>query len=531
LGETRVDLHHLLEDLRDAYPGALEETILTEVVANSLDSGATCLSLTAEPASSTLTIVDDGSGMRRRDLVRYHDLASSTKTRGHGIGFAGVGIKLGLLVCEEVVTETRRGKEHVASRWHLAGRHKAPWKWIPPLGLVAEHGTAVQLKLHNALSPLLDEGYIEGTLRRQYQPLLEPEFDEILSQHYPKGFRFEVNGRVLARRHAQGTEVSRLAVCLARKRRPTAVGYLARGEFPFPEGQRGMAISTFGKVIKRGWDWLGITPVAPDRMSGMIEAPALAAALTLNKGDFVRVGARGALYLGYRKAIQEAVSQQLAHWGDIRETGDKASRRAVRPMERDLETVLVDLAEEFPLLASLVERRAGGQKRLPIGQTESTEDGKTLLAMSVMTGTETSEEAVLPPEATQEPDGIEAPGEESKTEPLSEQDISPGVAVVPGAKGRSRPGRYGLSIRFESREGDPDLGRLVESTVVINDMHPAYRRAVASRSEGYHIALAVALALARLAVPPAEEHEFVTAFLIRWGEALDETRRRSRRRP
>ena len=33
LGETRVDLHHLLEDLRDAYPGALEETILTEVVA------------------------------------------------------------------------------------------------------------------------------------------------------------------------------------------------------------------------------------------------------------------------------------------------------------------------------------------------------------------------------------------------------------------------------------------------------------------------------------------------------------------
>lgn len=40
MGETRVDLQHLLEDLRDAYPGALEETILTEVVANSLDSGA-----------------------------------------------------------------------------------------------------------------------------------------------------------------------------------------------------------------------------------------------------------------------------------------------------------------------------------------------------------------------------------------------------------------------------------------------------------------------------------------------------------
>lgn len=529
MGETRVDLQHLLEDLRDAYPGALEETILTEAVANSLDSGATCLRLTADPASSMLTIMDDGSGMRRRDLVRYHDLAASTKTRGHGIGFAGVGIKLGLLVCEEVVTETRRGKEHVASRWHLAGRHKAPWKWIPPVGLVAEHGTAVQLKLHNALSPLLDEGYLEGTLRRQYQPLLESEFDEVLSQHYPKGFRFEVNGRVLARGHAQGTEVSRLAVCLARKRRPTAVGYLARSDAPFPEDQRGMAISTFGKVIKRGWDWLGITPAAPDCMAGMIEAPALAEALTLNKGDFVRVGARGALYLGYRKAIQEAVSQQLAHWGDVREAGEKTNRRAVRPMERDLETVLVDLAEEFPLLASLVERRAGGQKRLPIGHTESAEDATTLLAMSVMTGAETSEDTLSPPEATQEADRIDAPGEESPGQPPPEPDVSPGVAVVPGTRGRSRPGRYGLSLRFESYEGDPDLGRLVESTVVINDAHPAYRRAVASRSEGYHIALAVALALARLAVPPAEEHEFVTSFLSCWGEALDRTPRRSRK--
>ncbi len=41
MGETRVDLLHLLEDLRDAYPGAIEETILTETVANSLESGAT----------------------------------------------------------------------------------------------------------------------------------------------------------------------------------------------------------------------------------------------------------------------------------------------------------------------------------------------------------------------------------------------------------------------------------------------------------------------------------------------------------
>ena len=74
VAETRVDLLHLLEDLRDAYPGAIEETILTEIVANALDSGATLIRLTADSTAASLTIIDNGSGMPRRDLRRYHDL-------------------------------------------------------------------------------------------------------------------------------------------------------------------------------------------------------------------------------------------------------------------------------------------------------------------------------------------------------------------------------------------------------------------------------------------------------------------------
>ena len=92
----------------------------------SLDSGAKRIVFSADAAAATLAVVDDGTGMLRRDLARYHDLAISTKTRGQGIGFAGVGIKLGLLVCEEVVTESRRGKSYVATSWRLSSRHKAP---------------------------------------------------------------------------------------------------------------------------------------------------------------------------------------------------------------------------------------------------------------------------------------------------------------------------------------------------------------------------------------------------------------------
>src|SRR5207247_2322617 len=131
-----------------------------------------------------------------------------------------------------------------------------------------------------------------------------------------------------------------------------------------------------------GWDWLGITPATPDRIAGLIEVPALAECLTLNKADFIRSGARGATYLSYRKAIQETVSRQLAAWGDTRDESEESRRRVARPVERDLERVLIEMADDFPLLAALVERREGGQRKLPIGRPGA-EDARGLVAMSV----------------------------------------------------------------------------------------------------------------------------------------------------
>ena len=86
MGETRVDLLHLLEDLRDAYPGSLEETIVSEIVANSLDSRARTVDFSSDATARTLCVTDDGSGMTRQEVRRYHDLAASGKSRGKGIG-------------------------------------------------------------------------------------------------------------------------------------------------------------------------------------------------------------------------------------------------------------------------------------------------------------------------------------------------------------------------------------------------------------------------------------------------------------
>ena len=535
MGETRVDLQHLLEDLRDAYTGSLEETILTEVIANALDSGAARVRLVTDADTATLTVVDDGRGMKRRELARYHDIAASTKQRGEGIGFAGVGIKLGLLVSREVITETRRGTTHVATRWHLASRHRAPWKWLAPPGLTTARGTAVRMVLANQLSSLLDSAWVEETVRRHFEPLLDSAFSDILRRHYPNGVTFEVDGRELSKVDGARSERVPIAIRLGRRRTPSALGYIERNGFARADGE-GIAISTFGKVIKRGWDWLGLTPTGHGSITGLIEAPDLAACLTLSKNDFIRTSARGGIYLAYRKAIQEVVSRQLAAWGDRH---DGESRPRMVRLERDLERVLEDLAENFPLLRSLVDRRPGGQNRLPMPGRGGERVPAPLFAnlpaghepSNAVGGSGARAVAAVPGEpATTTPEpSVPSPHEpgSGRYEPRERDAITPedghthAHAAATGAldtmAGRRRPARYGLLVQFESRPGESELGRLLDSTIWINDAHPAYRRAVESRSLGYHTALTVALALAPLAVEPHQEHSFITQFLAQWG--------------
>jgi hypothetical protein len=469
--------------------------------------------------------------MRRRELARYHDIAATTKTRGQGIGFAGVGIKLGLLVSEQVVTETRRGTHHVATTWALTSRQRAPWRWIPPPGLVPGHGTTVRLKLQNPLSPLLDGGYVENVIRRNFEPLLDGTFGAILARQYPRGVAFWINAARLGPEPRRPADSAPLAVRLARKRIPSAVGYLARHPAALPDDQRGVAISTLGKVIKRGWDWLGLTPATPECVGGLIEVPALAECLTLNKADFIRAGGRGALYLAYRKAIQEAVAAQLGAWGDLPDAGERARRRAARPVERDLESVLAEMAAQFPLLASLVARRAGGQRELRVGRPEASlaPDAPLALIEAIQRVTPLAAPAVREPagrDRAGEPPAAPAPVDGAAPEPAESAAMLAGI-TGPTRQATRQPGRYGLTLRFTRRPDDPELARLVEATVWINEAHPAYQRAVASRSEGYHIAVAVALALAAVAVEPAQAHVFVTAFLGTWGAAMERRRRRA----
>ena len=82
MGETRVDLQHLLEDLRDAYTGPLEESIVTELVANALDAGASAVRMGLMPILFTrgerpdAALMDDHAWMFRIANEPHPDIRS-----------------------------------------------------------------------------------------------------------------------------------------------------------------------------------------------------------------------------------------------------------------------------------------------------------------------------------------------------------------------------------------------------------------------------------------------------------------------
>ena len=287
------------------------------------------------PADATLTIVDDGRGMQRRELARYHDVAASTKARGEGIGFAGVGIKLGLLVSREVVTETRRGATHVATRWHLASRHRAPWKWIPPPGLTASRGTAVRLTLDEPVVALarrrLSRGDAPATFRAAARSRVRRPAAAALSATASRSR--STDGRCRART-CRVPNASRSPIRLGRRRTPSAIGFIERNPRLARRSRRHR-----DQHVRQGHQArVGLARPRARRarahISGLIEAPDLAACLTLSKNDFIRTGARGASYLAYRKAIQEVVSRQLAEWGDARDAEARPRTVAARARPR-----------------------------------------------------------------------------------------------------------------------------------------------------------------------------------------------------
>jgi hypothetical protein len=136
------------------------------------------------------------------------------------------------------------------------------------------------------------------------------------------------------------------------------------------------------------------------------------------------------------------------------------------------------------------------------------------------------------------PDEVPPSGDESlpEHEPVGTKDGQPHAHLAASAEtldtvsGRRRPARYGLLVQFESRPSDLELGRLVDSTIWINDAHPAYMRGGIPVARLPHGARGGAR-VGATAVDVRDEHAFITQFLAHWGGAHAVSRSTGRRRP
>ena len=105
--DCSVNFENLIRDLADMYPFEVGTVVLVELVANALDSKASKISIDFDSRTKVLIVTDNGTGMTASNFDQYHDFAAGLKTRGMGIGFAGVGAKISFNIATRVITETR----------------------------------------------------------------------------------------------------------------------------------------------------------------------------------------------------------------------------------------------------------------------------------------------------------------------------------------------------------------------------------------------------------------------------------------
>jgi hypothetical protein len=266
---------------------------------------------------------------------------------------------------------------------------------------------------------------------------------------------------------------------------------------PLPEEQRGLAIATHGKLIRR--DTLGMLPRSPERITGWVEVPHLVECLTLNKQDFVAQGALGERYLRIRKAVQKAFSEWLGEIGENVDAQD--ARRAPQQLQREVARILRSVAE-LRFLYGAVDRKVA-EAQSPYGE----EQGTFIEGLQLSGGLSSN--------------GLGGDGGEGPTPVPGEEE---GEVLVLDPEGtisaRRRTGRTrsGPLIRLVPEPHRSDMGWVEGDTVFVNTAHRAYLKAQREHQLRYHQRIVVLLALSREA-PIGSEHKLgiLTRAVAEWG--------------
>ena len=119
-------MYGALSNFLDMYSENDETVLVLEAIANGLDARARNINIIFEKKNSNYFIkfANDGPGMTKEKFIDYHTISLSSKKKGEGIGFAGVGAKIYLASEDgtEILTITKSGKDIYASKMYRNGK-------------------------------------------------------------------------------------------------------------------------------------------------------------------------------------------------------------------------------------------------------------------------------------------------------------------------------------------------------------------------------------------------------------------------
>ena len=510
-GQTKVNVGHIIRVIMPyQYRIPIQVASLIELVANSLDAKPSIIEINFEPKKGVLEVMDDGGGMGRHSFVEYHDVTPA-KIRGTGIGFAGQGAKLALNFCDKVVTETWSSSYKGSSIWRLE-EDDAPYQIEHKVSTLNHQGTKVVLHLDDRNKGFYSQSLIEEILNEHYFPLLDERLlrvykgekpilvDErrsslkIYKPIYSKGVKFIINGKQI-KEDIQSKLEKQKEITIGVQRKPKTVGFFGLAKDSFPEDLSGVAISTFGKVIER--TFFRKEPSQKQRIFGWIEAPYLIEAVTTDKCGFQRGDKTWEAF--FRKA-----QAKFANW--LEETG--LVEKPVKPeadfsnLEREINFILRNLPElDFFVV------KTSRDLAIPDEMGQERKLGEGTQKVGGTKGGETKGEGVSV-----------HPGDEPGQAPTLE--LGKGKAATP----QPRTIRSGIGISRQERADLEKEAWFDGQTVVINEAHPAYKRAANERLLNYHVVKCVCLGLVESCLERASEpscqkvFELSQKFFRLWGE-------------
>ena len=323
---TISDWRKLIRDFRDQFPYDAVTALVVETFANSLDAKSTSIDITV--GKDTYEIIDDGKGMTRNEMEEYHNIASLTKRKGEGIGFAGVGAKIYLDRADYVFTETKSETFYGATRWFFEGK-KLVWIPVKPKGVIrGKTGTYVMVKSKEKVDSLkLTPSFVEDVIRRYYNYVL-------LGYYGPKTVR--VNGKVLKGWYPNEKDIAEIKNFNFKFGNYRIKGFFTKLRNEVPSCFQGISIVVYGKTISQ--EWFKQYPLESEKFTGMVQADFLSEIVTTSKSDFNRTKTL------WRK-FHARMGKELLEWLDEinarpRLPSVKLDERSTRELEKSINEIL-----------------------------------------------------------------------------------------------------------------------------------------------------------------------------------------------